>query len=87
MKLLGKGIKLLFENWIIQLRMALYVFFVLMAVIGAVMTFTGAPEAGILLIVLNVLFVFLCYRHDKKVLAEQAQEYEQEILKNRGGKE
>ncbi len=83
MKLLGRGLKILLGNWVTRLRMILYVFFGIMAALGAWMLFTGAPEGGMFLIALNALFLFLLVRHDKKTLAKQDREIEEEIRKNR----
>lgn len=85
-KILAKiweGILILWEDFLIGLKMVFYILLIIFFIFGIIALFSGAPGLGIFLIVLNALLFLLLRKLNKASDKKFEKEFEEMVRKNR----
>lgn len=80
--MMWKGIVTLWEDYLLFLRLVLYTVVIIFLILGLMAAFTGAPELGIFLIVLNALLLLLMRKLDKAADADFDKDFQEMVRQN-----
>lgn len=72
----------IWEDYLHYLHAVMYVVVVIFLILGVMAAFTGAPELGIFLIVLNALILVLMIRLDKAADADFDKDFQEMVRQN-----
>lgn len=80
---LWQGLCILWEDALTFLKMLFYVLVIIFFIFGIFALFTGGPELGIVLIIINALLFLLLRKLDKTADKKFEKEFEEMVRKNK----